>query len=33
MATQLEAACGGLSFPLHEGAKRYFKEIGKAECG
>ncbi len=29
----LEAACGGLSFPLHEGAKRYFKEIGKAECG
>ncbi len=29
----LKAACGGLSFPLHEGAKRYFKEIGKADCG
>lgn len=29
----LDAACGGLSFPLHEGAKRYFKEIGKADCG
>lgn len=28
----LEGACNGLSFPLHEGVKRYFKEIGKKDC-
>lgn len=28
----LEGACEGLSFPLHEGVKRYFKEIGKKDC-
>lgn len=28
----LKEACAGLSFPLHEGAKRYFKEIGQTEC-
>ena len=28
----LKAACGGLSFPLHDGAKRYYKEVGKADC-
>ncbi len=28
----LEAACNGLAFPLHEGAKRYYKEIGHKGC-
>ena len=28
----LKDACAGLSFPLHEGAKRYYKEIGRTEC-
>ena len=28
----LEGACSGLAFPLHEGAKRYYKEIGLKSC-
>ena len=28
----LASACQGLSFPLHEGAKRYYAEIGKNDC-
>lgn len=28
----LAAACNGLSIPLHEGALRYYKEVGKADC-
>ena len=28
----LDAACSGLSLPLHDGAKRYYKEIGKTDC-
>lgn len=28
----LDAACSGLSIPLHEGAIRYFKEVGKTDC-
>lgn len=28
----LDAACGGLSMPLHEGAVRYYKEVGKTDC-
>ena len=28
----LKNACSGLSFPLHEGAKRYYKEIGDTSC-
>ncbi|MFY0613562.1 MAG: TAXI family TRAP transporter solute-binding subunit [Hyphomicrobiaceae bacterium] len=31
-AVTLEAACKGLAFPLHEGAKRYYKEIGHKGC-
>ncbi len=31
-AVTLEAACNGLAFPLHEGAKRYYKEIGHKGC-
>lgn len=31
-AVTLEAACEGLAFPLHEGAKRYYDEIGLAGC-
>jgi len=31
-AVTLEAACEGLAFPLHEGAKRYYKEIGHEGC-
>jgi uncharacterized protein len=28
----LKGACSGLAFPLHEGAKRYYKEIGAKNC-
>lgn len=28
----LDAACNGLSIPLHEGALRYYKEVGKTDC-
>lgn len=28
----LKGACSGLVFPLHEGAKRYYKEVGKKDC-
>ena len=28
----LASACKGLSFPLHEGAKRYYQEIGLSDC-
>lgn len=28
----LESACSGLALPLHEGAKRYYKEVGKTDC-
>ncbi len=28
----LEGACAGLSFPLHEGARRYYKEVGAKGC-
>lgn len=28
----LAGACDGLAFPLHEGAKRYFKEVGAKGC-
>ena len=28
----LAAACKGLSMPLHEGAKRYYKEVGNKDC-
>lgn len=28
----LENACVGLAFPLHEGAKKYYKEIGAKGC-
>lgn len=28
----LDAACSGLSIPLHEGAIRYYKEVGKTDC-
>lgn len=31
-AVSLEAACKGLAFPLHDGAKRYYKEIGHKGC-
>lgn len=31
-AVTLEAACDGLAFPLHEGAKRYYTEIGHQGC-
>ena len=31
-AVTLKAACEGLAFPLHEGAKRYYKEIGHKGC-
>jgi len=31
-AVSLEAACEGLAFPLHEGAKRYYDEIGLEGC-
>ncbi len=31
-AVTLAAACKGLAFPLHEGAKRYYKEIGHKGC-
>lgn len=31
-AVTLEAACKGLAFPLHEGAKRYYEEIGHKGC-
>lgn len=31
-AVTLEAACKGLAFPLHEGAKRYYSEIGHKGC-
>ena len=26
------AVCNGLAFPLHEGAKRYYREIGHRGC-
>ncbi len=28
----LEGACQGLAFPLHEGARRYYEEIGQEDC-
>lgn len=28
----LKDACASLVFPLHDGAKRYYKEIGKKDC-
>ncbi len=31
-ALTLAAACKGLAFPLHEGAKRYYKEIEHKGC-
>lgn len=31
-AVKLEAACKGLAFPLHEGAKRFYKEAGVKGC-
>jgi TRAP transporter TAXI family solute receptor len=31
-AVTLDAACEGLAFPLHEGALRYYKEIGHKGC-
>jgi uncharacterized protein len=32
-AVTLKGACDGLAFPLHEGAKRYFREVGLKNCG
>jgi TRAP transporter TAXI family solute receptor len=31
-SVDLQSACEGLAFPLHEGAKRYYKEIGLKAC-
>lgn len=31
-ALSLAGACKGLAFPLHEGAKKYYKEIGAPGC-
>jgi TRAP transporter TAXI family solute receptor len=31
-SVSLATACEGLSFPLHEGAKRYDAEIGRTDC-
>jgi len=28
----LAGACKALSFPLHEGARRYYKEVGAKGC-
>lgn len=28
----LKGACHGLAFPLHEGARRYYEEIGQEDC-
>lgn len=32
MSVTLANACKGLAFPLHEGAKRYYKEVGQKGC-
>ena len=31
-SVSLQSACDGLAFPLHEGAKRYFNEVGVKGC-
>jgi len=32
-ALTLAGACKGLAFPLHDGAKKYYKEVGAPGCG